>query len=184
MRNKSEEVWIEFEGLLKKFISIRVSNSQDVEDILQDIFVKLYTNIDKLYGEQKVKAWLYTVTRNAINDYYRRQYQCLDIVEFIEENICNSDSFEPEYIELTACIRPFIDDLPDIYREAIELTEFKGMTQKKMSEYIRIPLSTGKSRVQRARKMIKKMLNDCCTAEFDKYGNVVKYEKKKKTKYC
>lgn len=184
MENKSEKVWIEFEGSLRKFIAGKVSEPEDVEDLLQNVFIKLYENIDKLYDKQKIKSWIFTVARNAINDYYRLKYKSPVQIEISEDVISDLYLAETDYNEITKCVLPVINDLPDIYKEAIKLTEYENMTQKEMSEYLGVSISTAKSRVQRARKMIKKTLCDCCTMEFDNYGNVLDYKKKKDTKYC
>lgn len=66
------DFWEESKITLKNFIRDRVSNEEDAEDILQDVFLKLISNVDKLIDNQKVHAWIYKTTRNAIIDYYRR----------------------------------------------------------------------------------------------------------------
>lgn len=66
-----------------------------------------------------------------------------------------------------------MDNLPPEYCEALCLTELGKMNQKEYAEKIGISYSGAKSRVQRARKMLKDMLMQCCHYEFDKYGTVI-----------
>ena len=68
-----------------------------------------------------------------------------------------------------------IEELPSIYKEAILLTEYEGLTQKQLAEKLNISLTGAKSRVQRAKKMLKNMLLQCCHFEYDKYGTVIDY---------
>jgi RNA polymerase sigma-70 factor (ECF subfamily) len=63
--------------------------------------------------------------------------------------------------------------LPEPYGEAIRLTEFDGLTQKELAERLGISLSGAKSRVQRGREQLRKMLHECCTFEFDRRGKVI-----------
>ena len=66
-----------------------------------------------------------------------------------------------------------MNNLPPEYCEALCLTELEGLSQKDYAEKIGISYSGAKSRVQRARKILKDMLMNCCHYEFDKYGTVI-----------
>ncbi|WP_214626422.1 sigma factor-like helix-turn-helix DNA-binding protein [Paenibacillus agaridevorans] len=66
--------------------------------------------------------------------------------------------------------------MPDKYREALELSELQGMSQKQLSEHLNISYSGAKSRVQRGRELVKEMMTSCCTIEADHYGNIVEYD--------
>jgi RNA polymerase sigma-70 factor, ECF subfamily len=69
-----------------------------------------------------------------------------------------------------------IYSLPEPYRDALVLTEFDGLTQKELAERLGISLSGAKSRVQRGKEQLKRMLHDCCTFEFDRRGRVIDCE--------
>ena len=66
-----------------------------------------------------------------------------------------------------------IKQLPPKYSEALLLTDYEGLTQKELSEKLGISLSGAKSRVQRARKLLKEMYMKCCHIEFDRNGTIV-----------
>ncbi|KOA19784.1 RNA polymerase sigma factor SigZ [Clostridium homopropionicum DSM 5847] len=75
-------------------------------------------------------------------------------------------------------------DVEDIL-QAILQTEFQNMTQKELSDKLGISISGTKSRVQRARKMLKEMLLGCCELEMDRRGNIIGYKhKSSQCKYC
>ena len=74
---------------------------------------------------------------------------------------------------LNPCIRRFVGQLPRGYRDALVLTEWRGLTQEQMAKQLGLSVSGAKSRVQRARTQLKKLLLDCCRLELDRRGNVL-----------
>jgi RNA polymerase sigma-70 factor (ECF subfamily) len=100
-------------------------------------------------------------------DYYRKK-ESVELVE-LPDDIANENEEELSYNgEIAACLKTMIDSLPEKYKEAVLLTEFKNHTQKELSEKMGLSLSGAKSRVQRGRKMLKDMLLGCCQLEFDR----------------
>lgn len=178
-------VWEEFSIPLKRYINKRVANEQDADDIFQEVFIKIYDNIGSLTNENKIHAWVYSITRNTITDYYRRNRNKIEITGLPESLESNSEEEPSANVEIASCLRVMVDTLPETYKQAILLTEFQNMTQKELSQKIGISISGAKSRVQRGRKMLKEMLLGCCQLEMDRRGNVINYEhKSSECKYC
>ncbi|MDR6225133.1 RNA polymerase sigma factor SigZ [Desmospora profundinema] len=174
-------IWNEFHNQLKKFLLKRIHDPYAVEDVLQEIFIKIYTQIDQLKDKQKLRPWIYQITRNALIDYYRKKEPVKELPLFLSEFDKNPDQEEEDEDlskELSQCLRPMIDQLPLKYREAIEMTELEGYTQKELSEKLGISFSGAKSRVQRGRKKLKQFMLDCCHFEFDRLGYIMNYEVK------
>jgi RNA polymerase sigma factor (sigma-70 family) len=71
MTNEAEGIWYEFHDRLRAFIARRVDNEADVEDILQNVFLRVHQSIGTVQRADRLASWLYQVTRNAIADYYR-----------------------------------------------------------------------------------------------------------------
>lgn len=71
-----EALWDEFGFELGNFIKSKVSQVQDAEDILQEVFIKIFKNIDQLEKQSALKSWIYKITRNTIIDYYKRKGIC------------------------------------------------------------------------------------------------------------
>lgn len=178
---KIPTLWEEFSIPLRKFISKRISKEQDTEDILQDVFLKINSSIGTLKDKQKLNAWIYRITRNTIIDFYRKNNTTVEI-ELTEDLIVETDEDFSMNEEISRCLKPMINHLPEKYKQAIILTEYKNITQKQLSEQLGISVSGAKSRVQRGRKILKDMILDCCTLEFDKNGNIIDY--KYKTNGC
>ena len=86
---------------------------------------------------------------------------------------------------LTQCLPRVLSELSQEDRDVIVLCDIEGMTQKAYAERLGLPLATAKSRVQRGRNKLKKILLDCCKVEMDSYGNVLDYRRKQTScKYC
>ena len=79
--------------------------------------------------------------------------------------------------ELTRCLRPLVDQLPPIYREAFTLTDLGSLTQSEAATRLRLSPSGMKSRVQRARRQLNDLLTICCTIHLDLRGGIVDYER-------
>ncbi len=170
-----DKIWAEYRTKIFQFIRSRVEDSSFAEDITQDVFVKILKKIDSLQSEDKLQSWLYQIARNSIIDYYRLKKPLLKLPE-LPHSIDDSNKNVLE--DLSECIMPMIKKLPKHYREAIILYEFDGKTHKDIAHAEGISLSGSKSRVQRGRAILKKMLTDCCQFEYDRRGRVYDFEQK------
>ena len=172
----SEKIWLDYHSRLRSFIKSRISDATATDDILQNVFLKMQTGLDTLRDETRIKSWLYQIARNAIVDYFRSQKPSIDIPDWLQQP--ETDPGEKATQELSECLHSMIQLLPENYREAVILSELKGLTQKEVAKVQGTSLSGAKSRVQRGRALLKTMLNDCCRLEFDHSGRLCEYERK------
>jgi RNA polymerase sigma-70 factor (ECF subfamily) len=156
---------------LLAFVSSRVRNTQDAEDIVQNVFVKAQLKSHQLKEAEKFSAWMFTMTRNSIMDFYREKKKINeavilnDVEEYNEFNDC-----------VAACLNQLMATLPSPYREALEFTEKDHVPQKELAVRLGISYSGAKSRVQRARQMLKEKLEALYEIKTDGYGNVLACE--------
>ncbi len=176
--NTSEKVWREYHSKLRVFINSRISDDTGADDILQNVFLKMHSGLSSLKDATKLQSWLYQIARNAIIDYYRSQKPAVDIPEWLPQP--GTDPGEKVTQELSECLQPMIKLLPKNYREAVILSELRGLTQKGVAKVQGTSLSGAKSRIQRGRALLKEMLADCCRLEFDHSGRLCAYERKGK----
>lgn len=174
--NASEKVWQEYQSGLRSFIMSRIYDGAAADDVLQDVFLKVHVGLNSLKDGTKVKSWLYKIARNAIIDYYRSRKPAEGIPEWLPQP--EPDPAEMAAQELSDCLQPMVQLLPEHYREAVILSELRGLTQKEVARAQGISLSGAKSRVQRGRALLKNMLDDCCWLEFDHGGRLSDYERK------
>jgi len=180
VKDDVEKIWKKFKDKLKQFILKRVSNEDDAEDILQEVFLKIHSNIETLRDRSKIQSWIYTITRNTVIDYYRREKPTYELSETLLETLpATEDSFESNVTgELNQCVKILLNYLPDKYREALLLTEYKGLILKEMGDQLGLSLSGAKSRVRRAREKLKKMLLNGCHRQLEQIGITVDYQVK------
>lgn len=174
--NTSEKIWHEYHSRLRSFIKSRIIDNTATDDILQNVFLKMHTGLASLKDETKLKSWLYQIARNAIIDYFRSQKPTVEIPEWLPQP--ETDPGERVTQELSKCLQPMIQLLPENYREAVMLSELQGLTQKEVAQVQGTSLSGAKSRVQRGRALLKEMLANCCRLEFDHGGRLCGYERK------
>ena len=179
------DLWGEFSIPLKEFILRRVQNEYDAEDVLQDVFYKIYENIESLQDKNKIQPWVYQITRNSIIDHYRTKRVTAELTDLPDMTL-DKDFFEPDIPhEVADCLKVIIGHLPKKYREAIALTEFEKLTQRELAQKLGLSLPGAKSRVQRARAKLKELFLGCCHIEFDMLGNITDYKRKhSECKYC
>jgi RNA polymerase sigma-70 factor, ECF subfamily len=166
-----KQLWFKFHAILKAFIMARVRDEALSEDILQEVFIKIHSHIDTLHDDSKLQSWIYQITRNLIADHFNKIKRG-NLLQPASEK--EEEDFSTEYMsEALRDMVNMMDDLPPGYCEALCLTELGGMSQKMYAEKIGISYSGAKSRVQRAKIMLKDMLMRCCHYQFDKYGTVL-----------
>lgn len=68
----SQGLWEDFRGRLLSFVSRRVKQPADAEDVVQEIFVHIHRNLSTVRDEARLPAWVFKVARNAIVDYFRK----------------------------------------------------------------------------------------------------------------
>lgn len=164
------QVWNDFNKELLGFIKSRVSSSDEAEDILQEVFIKIHNKIDQLKNKAKLTSWVYQITRNTIIDYYRKSKpQLTELKDVLAEE--EEGEIVPK--DFSRCLRPFIENLSADDQQLLINTTFNGVSQKEYAQAHNMPYSTVKSRLQRARQKVKNAFVECCAIEADAYGNIV-----------
>ena len=172
--NLLETTWKEYSKVLLSFIRRKINSYEDAEDILADIFVKLAKQAELSRVPDKLPNWLYRVARNAIIDFYRTHRP----LEKLPEDIVQG-RLEPQVLtELSACIIPMIQELPDVYRLPILLSEIEGKKQSQVAKELGISLAAVKSRISRGRKKLKALMAKRCILSRDESGRVLDYKQK------
>lgn len=179
-------IWEQFNAGLKRFICRKVDDPDHCDDILQEVYLKIFINLGKVAKARNIRSYVFQMAHNAVMDHYRRTgYKASPGACRQPEAEWEAPLLKTEY-SLTACLRPMINALPEIYRHALILVELEGLTQQEFARKAGISLSGAKSRVQRAREKLKEEIMRCCEYEFDKYGNIVACCKNSppRKKYC
>ncbi|MBE0514404.1 sigma-70 family RNA polymerase sigma factor [Sulfurimonas sp.] len=180
-----EQIYKQYYSRLLSFINSKVHDTEDAKDILSEVFIKIYKNIDKLDSDEKLTSWIFTITRNSIIDFYRKNAKNRDNIEFNEEYIFKNKEQADAISELSECIKPIINSLAPKYAQALYLSEIKELKQKEIADKLDISSSSIKSIIFRGKKQIKEKLHQCCSYKYDNFGNIVEFDiRDKNCNFC
>ncbi|KYG28251.1 RNA polymerase sigma factor [Alkalihalobacillus trypoxylicola] len=153
-----EELYDRYVKLLYSFSYKMLQDKHTSEEIVQEIFVKIWTQKSS-YDETKGKfsSWLLTITRHAIIDYMRKKKELVSDMTARELQPDSEQSVEDqiEWKEKREYIKEALNQLKEEQKLVIDLFYFKGLSQQKIADHCRIPLGTVKGRLRLALKHLK-----------------------------
>ena len=146
-------------------------NEEDANDLVQETYLKAFRFIDKYHEGTNAKAWLFKILKNAFINQYRRKSKQPTRVDY--EEIINyhdeEDSQYSSYMDLREDmfqhmmgdeVTEAINSLPVDFRVVILLCDIEGFTYEEIAKIIDIPIGTVRSRLHRARNMLKEKLKE------------------------
>jgi RNA polymerase sigma-70 factor (ECF subfamily) len=137
-------------------------NSEEAADITQDIFIKIYRNINKYKDKSSFKAWLIRIAKNHCIDHWRKNKKHQDNME-INDNIHTDNSATPEERIIAdserELLRQKLKALPENIRILIIMRDIEGYSYNKISQEFNLPLGTIKSRINRGRLKLAKIFS-------------------------
>jgi RNA polymerase sigma-70 factor (ECF subfamily) len=163
--------WSDVAAKLRPFVAGRVADA-DVDDVLQDVLLRIHCGLGDLADDQRLVAWMYRVARSAISEHGRRRAR--HPIAESREIAAPVDDVEDRAAAsaLAACLTAFVARLSSPYREAVMLVELEGLTARYAGELAGVSVSGMKSRVQRGRAQLRDMLDHCCAIALDVRGRV------------
>ncbi|HYF71131.1 MAG TPA: RNA polymerase sigma factor SigZ [Ohtaekwangia sp.] len=173
------EIYTQFHQSLLAFIKGKIRSTEDAQDILQDVFIKISSNVNNLAEEEKLKGWIFTITRNTIIDYYRTNAskRKVEVIPGIAERVFEEGDLDSTK-GLDQCVHTMIKLLPKEYHDIIVDAEINGIKQKDLAEKYGMAYPSLRSRVQRGRERLKQLFYNCCHIETDSLGNVISAQSK------
>jgi RNA polymerase sigma-70 factor (ECF subfamily) len=157
------------EGPVRRFIHRLVGSCDEEEDILQDIFLALYLNLERIEPAERLRPFLFRVVRNRCYDLLRRngrfQHVSLDgLTEDVESLAASLPDHRPppdevvQGLMLVSEVQQAIDQLPELQRLALILYAEEEMSYTQVAETLATDVGTVKSRIHYARKNLAKLL--------------------------
>jgi RNA polymerase sigma-70 factor (ECF subfamily) len=173
MNHSLSSTWNSLYVELLAFVLAKVKDRPTAEDIVHDVFIKVHNKSHQVKEADKIVGWIYQITRNTVADHYR-----LNQKNAAQASIDWESSYH-EFNECVAhCLKSLMGGLPVEYRVPLELAELDGLSQYEIADRLRISYSGARSRVQRARRLLRKKLDELYTIKTDAYGNVILCEDK------
>jgi RNA polymerase sigma-70 factor, ECF subfamily len=168
-------IWNRHKAHLFNFIKDKVASSELAEDILQEVGVKYYNALKN--GEiEKHKPWLFQVARNTIADFYRTEFKKILPTQSEIPEIADQNRYNACVCDLTGFVIQHY--LPENYGKALFMADIENVPQKKIAETLNISFTAAKSRIQRARKMLKERVESCIDLSYNRNGSISGYSLK------
>jgi RNA polymerase sigma-70 factor (ECF subfamily) len=177
----TDALWHALSDDLRAFLGRRVPE-QAVDDLLQDVFLRVHTGIADVRDDERVAGWVFRIARNAVTDFYRRPNRTVPLT--IEPA---SPPEEPLPIAATALARwtaGSIDTLPERYRDVLRLTELEQKPYREVARALGLSLSGVKTRVARGRELLRGPVHRCCEVALDARGGVVEVTPRPRPDVC
>lgn len=152
---------------------LRFVNEADAQDLTQEVFIKVNSNIHAYRGESHIKTWIYRIASNAMKDYLKSKPHKVSknqvpISESELEHYAapanNSTELEErlDTKEMNECISEFIHRLPLNYSSVLALRELDGLSISEISNILDLSTGTVKVRIHRAKAKLKEELLAGC----------------------
>lgn len=172
-------LWLEHKAELRNFILKRVHDPDLTNDILQEVLLKVYSFCISKSGVKNVRSWLFQIAQNTLIDNYRKQSK-LSYQENLPELMEEDETLA--FKEALDYIQPLLGFLPVEYSEPLKLADIDNLKQADIAERLNLSLSATKSRIQRARQLLKAEFITCCHFETDGKGNIISFDIKAECK--
>lgn len=155
----------------------RLVGERDAEDLAQTVMLKVSVGLQGFRGDSQLSTWIYRIATNAAMDRLRvpDREQVLEEEPGAEDGEVSPDSRLPSVeavamrTEMSACIRDFIDHLPEHYRIVMVLSEIEGFRNAEIAAILGVSLETVKIRLHRAREKLRGDLQEGCSFYRDEH---------------
>lgn len=156
----------QYETPVFRLINGMLKNYQDAQDLTQEVFVTVYEKINGLKDDRRLRPWVYRIAVNKSKNFLKRKkivrFISMDWLflhenrEFEDTSLCLQASVEDK--EKISILYRALVKLPEKYRELILLSEINELKYDDISEILKIPIGTVKSRLYRGKEKLKHVL--------------------------
>jgi RNA polymerase sigma factor (sigma-70 family) len=143
----------QYSGALYSVILKVIDDSQTAQDVLQDVFVKIWNNVGQYdAGRGRIYTWMLNIARNAAIDKLRSKGEIMKSKIQTGEHVVNNleQNIKTEQKTDTIGLRKMVDGLKPEYAAIVELAYFNGFTTDEISKTLGIPQGTVKTRMRSA----------------------------------
>ena len=177
----SADLFAAYQGRIRRYILGMVRDPVEAEDLTQDVFLQAHRKLGSLQDPDAVTSWLYQIATHVCYDRFRRSSRQPRLDPLDSSGPAGAGSGADrgdetsldrvlERAEMTACVRSFLEDLSDEYRQVILLHDLEGLTNAEIAEMLGASLATVKIRLHRARRKLQAALAAGCDFSHDEHG--------------
>ncbi len=138
-----------------------VKDVHTAEDIFQEVFIKVNSNLHNFQGNSSIKTWIIRIAINTCKDYLKSAYsrRIVPMEEFMEDSITAEDSYaDIERQETIQSVKDAVMELPEHYKDVIMCVYFQEMSMDQAAQMLDLPVGTIKSRLARAKEKLKEIM--------------------------
>lgn len=155
-----ERVYSEYKEKVARYVHGKIANAHDVEDVVSDVFVKVFNGLDGFDGNKaSLSTWIYTVTRNTVTDHFRalKNRSC-----GLPDDLCSADDIEQSILsgETLEILADALASLGERERDIIVLHYYGGRTLVDIARTMGISYSYTKLFHSNALKALKKFFRE------------------------
>ncbi len=149
-----------YKNLVYSIILRMITNSEEANDLAQEVFIKIYKNLEKYYPQYKFSTWVIRITTNHVIDYRRMKKQDNVPIDDVSYDLSSDESPESLYLkkERKISIEKLVSELPEMYKIPIVLYHQQGLSYQEIAQVTDESLSKVKNRIFRGRRMLKESL--------------------------
>lgn len=149
-----------YEAKLKRYARKFLNSKEDIEDLIQDVFIKSYTNIQSFDSKQRFSPWIYRIAHNTfVNELKRKERGSFIFfdTDTILPHLPAKETADGELLdtELRNEIDTLLHEIPPKYREVLVLHYFEELSYQEISDILQIPVTTVGVRMNRGRTRLK-----------------------------
>lgn len=152
------QLFLRYYNRLCAFVFIIIQNNSASEDVVQELFIRLWTQRKKLDIKESVVAYLYRSSKNAALNYLRSENNRKKTLDKMPFTDWQSDENQMEQIEFSTALHQCIDQLPERCKEVFLLSRFEGLKHKEISEQLGTSVKTIKNQIWKSLQQIKTCL--------------------------
>ncbi len=141
-------------------------NEDDANDVTQDVFVKVYKNLDNLKENTNLRSWLYPVVINTCKDHFKKQKRKTNLIGkmknrlSVQKSTLYNEDETSQKIESKLFIKDVFDELPEHYKVCLLLKEVENLSNKEICDVLNIPMATLKTRLVRGKKLLARIIKN------------------------
>lgn len=167
MKLKTADIWNEHYAEIFLFVLKRVKNTDSTNDIIQNTFLKIHSNLKTVKQVSKIKSWVFQIARNEIINFYNDNSKSKSSADLELDWLTQS-----QYSSL-CCFDKFVNELSEKYRAVIVLVFFDGKKLLEVAQELELSLANVKARIRRGKKMLKVNFQKCCKFNIDENDRLI-----------
>lgn len=165
-------LWEEYKKGILLYILKRVKHEPTANDLSHQVLMKVYRSCCSGNEIRNLRSWLFQIAHNTIVDHLKQEQKFSDELTDEEAN----EAAPQVYQEIEELMSPLLQLLPEKYATPLQLSDIEGINQSEIAKRMGLTLSATKSRIQRARVLLKEKIIDCSQMETDSEGRPISIE--------